>query len=170
MHIPTHIMSGWCVGNLLPLSARQRMFCMIAASAADLDGVGVIVSQRAYWDWHHVAGHNLFAAVAIAGILTIPSQPRRLFAFVVYLALAHLHLLMDYFGSGPGWPIYYLWPASRQKIVNPGAWEFFSWQNILIAAMLLAWTILIAWSKRRTPLEAIMPNLDRQLVGKPARI
>src|SRR5437016_3393863 len=39
MHIQTHIMSGWCAASLFPLTARQRLACMIAASAADLDGL-----------------------------------------------------------------------------------------------------------------------------------
>ena len=45
-----------------------------------------------------------------------------------------------------------------------GAWEFFSWQNISTAIAFLAWTIWIAVRHGRTPLEAIMPGLDRQLV------
>lgn len=139
---------------------------MIAATAADIDGVGIIFSQKAYWDWHHVAAHGLFSALLFAAVLTAFPQPRRVLAFFVYLALAHLHLLMDYFGSGPGWPIYYLWPVSNFKIVNPNASDLFSWQNTLCGGMLLAWTIAIAWRCKRTPLEAIMPRLDAQLVGR----
>lgn len=165
MHIPTHIMSGWCVGNLLPLNPRQRLFCMIAATVADLDGVGFVISEEAYWNWHHIAGHNIFYAVLVAGVLTAFSQPRRMLAFVAYLALFHLHLLLDYFGSGPGWKIHYFWPVSDVGYATSLAWGLTSWQNITAAAILLAWTVLVAWQKRRTPLEAIMPNLDRQLVA-----
>ena len=39
MHVQTHILSGWCVGNLAPLSPRERLICMTAASIADLDGL-----------------------------------------------------------------------------------------------------------------------------------
>ena len=45
MHIPTHILSGWCTGNLFDFKPRERLFCMIAATAADLDGLGMIYSM-----------------------------------------------------------------------------------------------------------------------------
>ena len=30
MHIQTHILSGWVIGNALRLSPRERLFCMVA--------------------------------------------------------------------------------------------------------------------------------------------
>jgi hypothetical protein len=83
---------------------------------------------------------------------------------LLYLALFHLHLLMDYWGSGPLWPIYYLYPFSDFKWVNPDSWNLFSWQNTAIAGLLLAWTVWIARRRGRTPLELIAPRLDRLLV------
>lgn len=44
------------------------------------------------------------------------------------------------------------------------SWEFYSWQNITTAAVLLVWTIAIAVRAGRTPLEVLMPKLDRELV------
>src|ERR1700712_4528283 len=105
MHIATHIMSGWCVANALPLGPRERLFCMVAASAADVDGLGMIAGDYYYQEYHHVLGHNLLFAVAISVLLAAFSRRRRAIAFCAYLALAHLHLLLDYYGSGPGWPI-----------------------------------------------------------------
>jgi hypothetical protein len=170
MHIPTHILSGWCVGNALGrMSARERLFCMIAATAPDLDGLGYVVSMDAYWDYHHKLGHGIFAAVFIAGVLTLFSDHKRL-AFVTYFALAHLHFVLDYFGSGPGWPIHYLWPASDWGIVNPRAWPFTSWQNYAAFSALLAWTVWIAARYRRTPIEVLTPRLDRAIIARlPAR-
>src|SRR4051794_15526197 len=97
-------------------------------------------------------------------LLLAALSPHRLLSFTTYLALFHLHLLLDSYGSGPGWGIAYFWPFSRRAWVNPAAWEFFSWENLTTAAALIAWTIAIAVRQRRTPLEALMPNLDRQLV------
>ena len=163
MHIPTHILSGWCVGNLVPrMTARERLFCMIAATAADLDGVGIVISQDAYWDYHHKLGHNVFAALLFAGVLTIFSTTRKPLAFVSYLALAHLHLVLDYFGSGQGWAIDYLWPVAPDfHVTNPHAWGFASWQNYAAFGVLLAWTVFIAARYRRTPIELLAPRLDR---------
>jgi hypothetical protein len=47
MHIQTHILSGWCVANTLPCTARQRSLAMIAASAADIDGISILFGQQA---------------------------------------------------------------------------------------------------------------------------
>ncbi|HEY7118639.1 MAG TPA: hypothetical protein VH475_18760 [Tepidisphaeraceae bacterium] len=97
MHVPTHILSGWCLGNLLPLGKRER--------------------------------------------------------------------------SGPGWGISYWWPwrhGAGYWWINPHPWEFYSWQNITAAYALLGWTLAIAYFRRRTPLEALMPELDRKLVHWPA--
>ena len=165
MHIPTHILSGWCVGNAVPsISARERLFCMIAATAPDLDGVGIVFGEETYWSYHHRLGHNVFAALLIAGMLATFSR-RRPLAFVIYLALAHVHFILDYFGSGPGWAIHYLWPASDVGIVNPRAWPFASWPNYAAFAALLAWTVWIAFRYRRTPIELLAPRLDRAAVS-----
>jgi hypothetical protein len=157
-------LSGWCIANLLPLTPRQRLGAMIAASAADVDGLGILFGQEAYWRYHHTLGHNLLFGIIVSLMLAMLTRGR-LAVFAFFLALFHLHLLMDFFGSGPGWPIAYLWPFSRYAWDNRHwSWAFYSWQNISIAAGLVAWTIMIAIRKCRTPLEVLMPKLDRQLV------
>jgi inner membrane protein len=161
MHIQTHILSGWCVGNLFGVTPRERVFCMFAASLQDLDGLGILISQEVYWDYHHKVGHCLLSGVLLSILLTIFST-HRLKALIVYLSLFHLHLVLDYFGSGPGWPLHYFWPFSDYGIVNDRAWPFFSWQNLSAAFAMILWTLWIAAAKQRTPLETFMPRLDRQ--------
>ena len=163
MHLPTHILSGWCAASVLRLSPRERLFCMVAATGADLDGVSFLFGQDAYWNWHHVLGHNIFFALAMAGVLAAFSQ-RKLASYLLYLALAHLHLVMDYYGSGEHWPLFYLWPASGAKFQNPGAWPFLSWQNLLALAALFGWTVAIAIRQRRTPFELIAPQVDQRIL------
>jgi hypothetical protein len=120
MHVPTHLMSGWCVGNLFRLTARERLLCMAAATVADLDGVTYLFGQNAYWDYHHVVCHNLlFAVLVSAGFAAFSAY--RLWSFFVYLLAAHLHLVLDYYGSGPGWPIAYGWPVWARDWKNPDA-------------------------------------------------
>jgi inner membrane protein len=168
VHIPTHILSGWCGGNLVPrFTARERVFCMVAGAAADVDGLGRVVSEGLYWEYHHRLGHNVFFAAVLAGVLAACStRGRRGIAFAAYLALAHVHLVLDYFGSGPGWPLHYFWAASDLGIVNPRAWPFFSWQNLSAALALIAWTLVIAYRHGRTPVETITPRLDRKFVAQ----
>lgn len=167
MHIPTHILSGWLVGNALPLGPRERLFCMLAASLPDLDGLGFFFGEDAYWRFHHVAGHNIFAGVVLSAGLAVASAKHRAIAFAAYLACFHLHLLMDFYGSGPGWAIHYLWPANARGWRTIDAWPLDSWQNRVAFAVLLALTALVAWRKRRTPLELLAPRLDARLTRRP---
>ena len=168
MHIQTHILSGWCVGNLLPFSPRQRLACMIAAAIADLDGLGILVpgarGQELYWDYHHVLGHNLPFGILTSVILSAWCRRQWPLTFVACLGLFHLHLLMDYWGSGRDWCIHYLWPVGHLILKNPNGWELYSWQNMLAFVLLLIWTIAIARWQRRTPLELLMPSLDKEFV------
>jgi len=71
---------------------------------------------------------------------------------------------------GTGWPIRNLWPFSPWSPDNRAwSWEFYSWQNITTAAVLVVWTIVIAVRAGRTPLEVLMPKLDRQLIDWPRK-
>lgn len=164
MHIQTHVMSSWCIANALPISPRQRLLCMLAGSLADLDGLGIVAGMEAYWRYHHVLGHNVFLAAALSAVLAFISQ-QRLRSLLIYFAIFHLHLVLDYFGSGPLWKMYYLYPLSDWPLEFTGAWEFFSWQNLSVGAAALAGTVVIAVRLRRTPLESLMPSLDRKIVS-----
>lgn len=137
---------------------------MLAATLADVDGLGILVSEELYWQLHHALGHCLLFGVAVLTVLAAFSK-HRVLAFVVYLALFHLHLMLDYFGSGPHWPLHYFWPFSRWAIENPNAWPFFSWQNLSAFGALFIWTIVILRFQRRSPLEWPMPRLDAKLVA-----
>ena len=68
MHLQTHFLSGWCIGNLFRLNGRERLFCALAAVLPDLDGIGIIFSQEAYWKFHHLLGHNLLFSIVTAGV------------------------------------------------------------------------------------------------------
>jgi inner membrane protein len=163
MHIQTHILSGWCAANCFNTTPRQRMAAMIAAASCDIDGVSYLFGQKAYWTYHHTFGHNLFFGLLISTILAAWARSR-IGTFLLCLGLVHLHLYMDYWGSGPDWHIHYLWPRWEPIWRNPQAWEFFSWQNLTVFFALLLWTIAIARFAGRTPLELVMPRLDRELV------
>lgn len=167
MHVPTHLMSGWCVASLFDLTPRERLLCMLAASAEDLDGLGAVMGTQsdAYQNYHHLLCHNLLFVTIVAIGCALVSR-HKLKTLLLYFALGHLHLLMDLFGSGPGWGIAYWFPFSRHAYKTDLAWEFFSWQNITTAGVLLAWVIVIAIRQGRTPIELIAPDLDRRFVAR----
>lgn len=161
MYIQAHVLSGWIAGNYLKLNARERFFCMVAGGILDVDGLGILISQDAYDDYHHVLGHNLLFGVIVALILTFFSSHKRKCLFI-YLALFHLHILMDLFGSGELWTISYLQPFSDYELYSKFNWALYSWQNMIANAVVLLWTIAIIISKKRTPLEYIMPEFDKK--------
>lgn len=163
MHIQTHLLSGWVLANALPLTPRDRALCMAAAVVPDLDGLGILISQDLYWGLHHKLGHNVFFFAAIA-LMCAAAGHRRWWVLGATFALGWLHFGMDYLGSGPGWGLWPLWPMSDAEVKWQGAWPFYSWQNIGTFFALLAVTIWIAWRWGRTPLEWLMPRLDRHLV------
>ena len=164
MHITTHILSGWVVGNLVSsFGPRERFFCMVAASAPDFDGLSLLGGWDCYCRWHHVVLHNLPFALALSVALAVFSKPKRV-AFPVYLGLVHLHFLMDLLGSGTGWGIAYLWPFSTREYPSFG-WEFFSWQNYLALLLVLAASVGLVYWKKRTIFEYPLPKIDREVTG-----
>ncbi len=165
MHIQTHVMSGWVVGNYCGLTARERFFCMLAASLPDLDGIGMIFGMEsdAYLNWHHILGHNIFFGLLCSVVLTALSSRSRIKCFIIYLALFHLHMIMDFFGSGELWTISYLYPVSKHEFSTEFCWPLFSWQNLLAGFLLLVWCIVIAIRNQRFMLEFIMPKLDAKI-------
>ncbi|HEV7299141.1 MAG TPA: hypothetical protein VGN72_07230 [Tepidisphaeraceae bacterium] len=165
MHIPTHILSGWCVANCFNLSPRERLLAMVAASVHDLDGLGFFFGEEAYWRFHHIVGHNLLVGL-LYSLAAAAISAHKLKCFLLYLGLFHLHLLMDFFGSGPLWKIHYWWPFDDRGYLTQHAWELSSWQNYLTAILLLGWTIWIARVKHVTPLELLAPRLNAKLLGK----
>jgi hypothetical protein len=165
LHPPTHILSGWCVASFFDLTPRERLSCMAAAALPDLDGVTYVFGEGVYQQYHHLVCHNLLFAIAFAVALQAFSTHKAK-AFALYVALAHLHFVMDYFGSGPFWPIYYLWPFNGKFYFrNPQAWEYTSWQNKAAAGVLLVWTLVIAVRQGRTPVELVAPRLDALFVS-----
>jgi len=136
---------------------------MLAASLPDLDGFTYFGSDNAYGEYHHKLSHNLMVSILVTVVLAVFSS-HRVKAGLIYFLLFHCHLVMDYFGSGPGWGIYYFWPFSSWIIDNPHAWEFVSWQNITAYLVCLAWTLAIVKWQGRTPVEYVLPRIDAQVV------
>ena len=159
---PSHLLSGWCIANLADFTSRERFICMIIAIIPDLDGLGLIISQEAYLNYHHMVGHNLIFGLLISVLLCLLSE-KKLKVFVLYISMFHVHLFMDYLGSGTEWTIVYFWPISNWYLYNSYGWELNSWQNSIITLFLIGFTLLIVAFKRRTPIEFIFPKLEKRI-------
>lgn len=176
MHLPSHTLSGWCVGRHFNISAKERLFAMLAASFPDLDALSaiffgeiqlegwkVIAGGPHYQTTHHILGHNLFAAILFSLILIFFSR-RELSIFLIYFGAYHLHLLCDLLGSGAGWGVRYFWPMSDHSFEVTWGWDLNSWPNMLALFVLLAWMLWLIRRYQTTPLECIVPKMDKKLV------
>lgn len=158
-----HFLSGWCLGTFTLTHSRERLFCMLISVFPDVDGLGVILDERYYLEYHHVLAHNLWIGILISAILSQFSE-KKFWAYCVYLASFHLHLFLDFLGSGPGWGIYYLWPVGPQYFANPLVWDLQSWQNTAFLVFYILLTMFFAAKQKRGPLEVIAPRLDAKFV------
>jgi len=155
----THVLAGWCAGNVLQLTAKERALCIAASVLPDLDGLSLLGGVDSYQAYHHVLCHNLtFGLAATLGVVCLCRCSLK--ASVMFLLLFHLHLLMDILGSGPGWGIAYFWAWSSRVFSSSHAWSFTGWQNQVTLLLFAGWTVGIAVRCRRTPLEFVAPRLD----------
>lgn len=144
---------------------------MMAATLPDLDGISLAWGQDAYQRWHHVLGHNVFFGLLLSAGCSLLSRPvHRVRYFLVCLALFHLHLVMDFYGSGPGWEIHYLWPLTYLGWGSENAWEFGGWQNYVAMGALFVWSLVVAWWRCITPFELVAPSVDGDLRGIMTRL
>ncbi|WP_046005632.1 metal-dependent hydrolase [Pseudoalteromonas rubra] len=151
-----HLMMSWLCGASTVVTKRERIIITLAGLAPDLDGAGLLIdwftgTTRYYQQWHHVFGHNLVFAVAIATCAGLLARTRQARVWLMSFVAIHLHLFTDLIGSkGPDgyqWPIEYLYPFSNTGLTWQGQWALNAWQNQLIwLALLLA---CISYIKRK---------------------
>jgi hypothetical protein len=187
----THFFTGWILANVTPLTRREKAAVVCAAVVPDLDGLGAIPEiltrnsahpLRWFSDYHHSL-HTLAFAVVVTLATLMFVWPRRSWlvrnqkqffhpwatALLVFMSF-HLHLLCDLVGSrgpdGYSWPIPYLMPFSQSLQLSwRGQWPLNGWQNIVITAVLLLATLLLAWKNGASPLELISVRANQALVA-----
>ena len=165
MHPITHVLAGWCAGNTIRLTAKERALCMGMSLLPDIDGLTLLAGVRSYQTYHHILAHNLTLALTATTAATLLSRCS-LKAAITFFTLFHLHLLMDLYGSGPGWGIAYLWPWSSHVTFSAHAWSFSGWQNYTAFSLFATWTVFIAKICRRTPLEFVAPRFEAAAMRK----
>jgi hypothetical protein len=172
MHPPTHALLSWGLANLAPsLDRRGRALVFFAGLIPDLDGVTYFASERLYLEYHRVLCHNgAFGILCAAAAAALAGQgaPR---AFIAALAFAsfHLHLVCDLLGSaGPDgslWGIPYFQPLCATMIDNPYQWQLASVPNVAITLGALAFAIVIALRRGRSPVEPFSARADAAVVA-----
>jgi hypothetical protein len=177
VHLATHLLTGWALAGAAPLDRKGRAVVAAGAVVPDLDALGFLVEHTplhawvpGHWfsDYHHVASHNVGAALAFFGLsLALCRGAAR--APLVALGAFHLHLLADIAGSrGPDgfqWPVPYLLPFSdRWQLTWSGQWALNGWPNALLTVALLALALRHAWSRGYSPVELVSRRADAKVV------
>ncbi|MGV3619711.1 MAG: metal-dependent hydrolase [Archangium sp.] len=143
---------------------RDRLLVTLGGVIPDLDGLTILGGEDAYGRWHHVLTHGIVSALVLSAILAAFARRRRA-VFGLALATFHLHLFCDLLGSGPGWPLYYLWPFSRAETYWPGQWDLASWQNTLIGFAATMAVLACAMPFGRTMVELFSTKADAKVVA-----
>ncbi|MBN9690445.1 MAG: metal-dependent hydrolase [Verrucomicrobia bacterium] len=175
----THLLISWNIANLPRHSSqRDRALVTLAGIVPDLDGVGLVAEgftrnaeePLLWWThYHHVAAHNLTAALAVTALAALLANGRRPTALLAGIAF-HLHLVCDVIGSrgadGYPWPIAYFWPFSNSILWTwSGQWSLNAWPNFAITAVALTTTLLLGWRRGYSPLELMSSQLDQRFVA-----
>ncbi|MBI5187797.1 MAG: hypothetical protein HZA07_01810, partial [Nitrospirae bacterium] len=80
------------------------------------------------------------------------------------LSAIHVHYLADYLGAGPRWPLYYLYPLSREAWLFKYQWNLGSWQEQLIALLSIIASIFIARKRRWTIVGLFSKKADNRVM------
>ena len=144
-HFLTHIGLSWIVANAARLSPRDRLVIVLAGTLPDLDGAGIVWSERAYAIAHRGAGHSLLFCLVMVAVALRWGRARGLTAALA-AASFQLHVLLDLVGTG-GLPIRYLWPFSERGWMY-SQWVLASWPNYAVMTATALGVLLIAWRPR----------------------
>jgi inner membrane protein len=157
-----HAELSWLVGARLP-SRRDRALVTLAGVIPDLDGLTLLAGEEAYGRYHHVVTHGLPSALVCAAVLGWLGEKKRVVAALAFVTF-HLHLLCDLAGSGPGWPLWYLWPFSTHETMWDGQWNLASWQNSVIGLAATLGVLACALPLGRTAVELFSTRADGAVV------
>ncbi len=179
MHVLTHLLASWPISERLQRPDRDVALATWAGLAPDLDGAGIIVDVARdavglpettfYFQFHHVLGHGLPAAIIISGLVGAVAV-RKTRAAVIAFLIVHLHFLGDVLGSrGPNpmdyWPISYLAPFSDAWTISwSGQWWLAGWQNTVIGVVLLMLVLALAVYRGRSPARLFSAKADDAFV------
>lgn len=158
-----HAELSWLAGVRLA-SRRDWLLVTLAGVVPDADGLSLLLGEEQYSRWHHVVTHGLVSAVAFGALFALLAERRAAVGALAFAAF-HLHLLCDLAGSGPDWPLVYLWPFTRQELQWSGQWDLASWQNTGLGLAVTLLVVACAVWLDRTIVELLSQRADRAVVA-----
>jgi membrane-bound metal-dependent hydrolase YbcI (DUF457 family) len=170
---PAHLAIGWLIGERAGLAARRdRRLVGLAGLVPDVDvlvyplaylwyGADIDRAYAVYALVHHRYTHGIvFAALCMLGAWAVATPAvRGKVALLTLLAIA-AHIAGDVIGSGPGWPVHPLWPASDLALGVSWSWNASDWRNIALSAAAIALTLGYARRRGFSPLECFSYRAD----------
>ncbi len=174
----THGLLSWVIAQTPGIvTRRDRALITIAGLAPDVDGLGIVVQWATvnsshplawYSEYHHRLAHNLTAAVLCAVVFAISARRKLLVAVLAFVAFT-LHLVCDVIGAkgpdGHQWPVPLLALFHSWELTWAGQWRLDSWQNLVITAVLVVITIVVACRRGWSPVEILSPRADAAVVA-----
>lgn len=121
--------------------------------------------MESYREYHHLLGHNIgwmFGVMILSGRWVGWRWGSMLRVGVSFV----LHVVGDFFGSGPGWGIYPWYPWSETMFIFPHAWRLNAWPNITVTVIAGIYLIRMGSIRGYTPLEFVNQRLEGHLVDR----
>ena len=174
----THGLLSWALAQTPGIATRRdRALITLAGLAPDLDGLGIVVQWATagsahplewFSEYHHRLAHNLTAAV-VCGLVCAAFAARRLLVGVLAFLAFTLHLVCDVIGArgpdGHQWPVPLFAPFHPWEWTWSGQWRLDSWQNLVITAVLVVFTVAVACRRGWSPVEIVSPRADARVVA-----
>ncbi len=171
-----HFIISWVTANTIPLDRKSRVCITISGLIPDIDGFGYILDRISpffgsytnyYAQYHHVYGHNIFAALMVAVAFALLCN-KKITVFVLSLLAFNLHILCDIAGArgldGHQWPIAYLYPLfPNVQITWSGQWALSSWINSFIGVSFFLIALIIARYRHITFFELLSLRFEREV-------
>jgi LexA-binding, inner membrane-associated putative hydrolase len=168
VHQPSHLIISWLVGHRLE-DRRDRLLATWAGLAPDIDGLSILGGKEMFAKWHHVLAHGITAAIITTSCVFFLAHRRVKTALAAFIAF-HIHLLCDLLGSGTDWHMAYLYPFSDKYFYTIYGWQLNSWQNAVITAVAIGFTIAVGVKYKRTFAESFLPkSVDNKIALTLAR-
>jgi inner membrane protein len=169
VHLQTHALLSWLLGESRPLERGERRLVLLAGLIPDLDAVTILGGPEIYERWHRMILHNGLSAVVYTGLAAALATKNRLTTAVLSLVSMHLHFLCDAIGAaGPDgslWPVPYFMPFDATPYVWSGQWGLASWQNVTITIVAMLACIHLGATRGRTLIEAFSLRADARVVA-----
>ena len=170
MNLGGHIGAGWLVAHSVRLDRFERRWVVVMAILCDADAI-FLLWKGSMDELHRTFGHNVWVWLGAPLVVPLlvtgrPAGRRLLLLGLSYLAMAS-HVVLDLVATG-WWGLYPLWPLEGPEILmsdylaeNTMKWGI---QPVLLVLFVAA-MVWIYVRHKRTPLEAISPNVDSLLVN-----